>query len=247
MARLSGDPAAILRRLLGAAPEAAEALTRAGLDLERDLLAQLAPGGTAAFFLAPTFEVAAVPRGPAELGMRNPFRSAHLALALSVKDDAQARTALERLARAAPALGLRSEPVTRAGRAAHRFTRGAAAVEVALDGRRLLIGGGPGRLEALLAGAGPSYAPPTEAARTALGPSANGAVLDLTQLVASFRALPPEAYGTGPDAFVMRSLAERVIDPAARLVAAALRVELSEAAAVLDLVVDARPLPEASR
>lgn len=245
VARLSGDPAALLRRLLAASPAAAEALARAGLDRERDLLAPLAPGAAAALVLAPTFEVATVSRGAAELGARDPFRAAQLALALSVKDEAQARAALERLARAAPALGVRSEPVTRAGRAAYRFTHGAAAVEVALDGRRLLLGGGPGRLEALLAGAGAGYAPPTEDARAALGPGANGAVLDLGQLVKSFRALPPEAYGSGPDAFVMRSLAERVVDPAARLAAAALRLELSEAAAVLDLVVDARPVPEA--
>jgi hypothetical protein len=62
--------------------------------------------------------------------------------------------------------------------------------------------------------------------------------------VASFRALPPAAYGTGPDAFVMRSLAERVVEPASRLVAASLRVSLAEGAARLDLTVDARP-PEA--
>ncbi len=243
MARLSGDPAALLRRLLDAAPPVAEALARAGLDRERDLLAPLAPGAVVALVLAPTFEVAAVSRAATELGARDLFRFAHLALALSVKDEAQARAALERLARAAPALGVRSEPVTRRGRTAYRFTRGATAIEVSLDGRRLLVGGGPGRLEALLTGVGAGYAPPTEAARAALVPGANGAVLDLRQLVASFRALPSEAYGSGPDAFVMRSLAERVIDPAARLVAAAFRLELHEAAAVLDVVVDAPPVP----
>jgi len=246
VARLSGDPAAVLRRLLDAEPAAAAALARAGLDRERDLLAPLAPGAAAALVLAPTFEVAAVSRGAAELRAQDPFRSAQLALALFVKDEAQAKAALERLARAAPVLGMKSEPLARAGgRPAFRFSRGAAALEVALDGHRLLLGGGPGRLEALLAGAGPAYAPPTEAARAALGPDTTGAVLDFGQLVKSFRALPAEAYGSGPDAFVMRSLAERVVDPAARLAAAALRLELSESAAVLELVVDARPVPEA--
>src|SRR6266568_4922748 len=110
VARLSGDPAAVLRRLLDAEPAAA-ALARAGLDRERDLLAPLAPGAAAALVLAPTFEVAAVSRGAAELRAQDPFRSAQLALALFVKDQAQAKAALERLARAAPVRGMKSEPL----------------------------------------------------------------------------------------------------------------------------------------
>ncbi len=235
--RFEGDLATVARRALPVGQVAAP-LARAGLDLERDLLPLLAPGATAALALAPTFQVAAVSRG-GEAMAADPFQLVHLAAVLHVRDAGRAEALLDRLQRAGPRLGL---AVARQGHAPRwRVAHGAAALDVALAGDRLLVAGGPGRLDALLAGTGPAYAPPTDAARAALSGGAAGGVLDLERLVASFRALPAAAYGTGPDAFVMRSLADRVIDPASRLVAAAARLDLGQAAATVDLVVDARP------
>jgi hypothetical protein len=244
--RLAGDPAPLLRRALAAAPSMQGALTRAGLDAERDLLAWLAPGAVAALALAPSFDVAAVSRSARGVVSSDPFRLVLLTAALAVADEAQARAALERLARAAPALGLVATPRAGASRPGWRFARGALAIDVAIDGRRLLLAGGPGRLEAALAGGAGRYAAPTADARAALAGGATGLVIDLGQLVAAFRALPPTAYGSGPDAFVMRSLAERVIDPAARLVAASARASMTPEGARLDLVVEARR-PEVAR
>jgi hypothetical protein len=59
------------------------------------------------------------------------------------------------------------------------------------------------------------------------------------KLVAAVRALPDEAFGTGPSGFVMRSLVERVVEPAARLAAISLHADLADGALVLGLEVEA--------
>ena len=69
--------------------------------------------------------------------------------------------------------------------------------------------------------------PPREAA---LAGGLGGVALDAPRLVAAVRALPDEAFGGGPSGFVMRSLVERVVEPAARLTAVSLRAELAEGA-----------------
>jgi hypothetical protein len=245
--RSAADPAVLARRALPwLAPASATALARLGLDPQRDVFDLLAPGIALSLSLAPTFEVAAVSRGAAELGVSDPFRLVHLAAVLEVKDPARVEATLDRLARSGPELGV-AVARQRAGAPGWRVAHGGAEVRVALDGNRLLVAGGPGRLEALLAReGGPAYAPPSDTARAALRGGVAGAVLDLGQLVTSFRALPQQAYGTGPDAFVMRSLAERVVDPASRLSAASLRIDLAGEAARAELVVEARS-PEAAR
>lgn len=241
--RFDGDVAAVARRVLPLAA-AAGALRRAGIDLEREALALLAPGVAAALRVAPTFQVSTVSRAT-DLVASDPFQLAHLSAVLHVKDAGAAAALLDRLARAGGRAGI---SVQREGSGAPprwRIAHRGATLDVALDGERLLVAGGAGRLQALIAAGAPPYTPPTDAARTALGTGAAGAVLDPGRLVASFRALPQEAYGTGPDAFVMRSLVDRVIDPASRLVAASVRLDLAEAAATIDLTVEARP-PESA-
>jgi hypothetical protein len=238
--RYEGDLPTVARRVLPLSGAAA-ALRRSGMELERDLLGLLAPGAAAAVSLAPTFEVAAASRA-SQLGAGDPFRLVHVVAALEVKDGERTAAALDRLARSATALGLTASAPGAGGPVRRwRFARGAAELELALEGRRLLVGGGAGRLDALLAGAGPAYAAPSEASRRALSGGAAGGVVDFGRLVASFRALPPQAYGTGPDAFVMRSLADRLVEPASRLVAASARLDLADGAAVVDLTVEARP------
>jgi hypothetical protein len=118
------------------------------------------------------------------------------------------------------------------------------------EGSRVIAAGGaPGRLDALrarLAGAGEGFAPPTEAARAALSGGLGGAAIDVARLVASVRALPPEAFGTGPSGFVLRSMVNRLVDPAERLLAVSARAELEDAALVVSLEAEARPRPGAS-
>jgi hypothetical protein len=238
-AHSGADPTVVARRLAWALPEGARAsLARAGLDLERDLADVFAPGAALGVALAPTFEVAAVSRRGIEAAERDPFRLVHLAAVLEVKDAARAQALLAKLARAAPALGLEAD--ARGAASTFRAARGAAELSLALDGKRLLVAGGAGRLDALLGRGSAGYAAPTPGARAALEGGAVATVLDFGRLVRSFRALPPQAYGTGPDAFVMRSLAERVVDPASRLAAASLRLDVTEGAVRADLVVEAR-------
>jgi hypothetical protein len=108
----------------------------------------------------------------------------------------------------------------------------------ALEGDRLLLAGGAGRLEAMRAGGG--WRPPTEASRAALDSGGAAAALDFGRLVGSFQALPPEVFGTGPDGFVLRALADRFLEPASHLAAASLRLEVLPAAARVDLEIEAR-------
>jgi len=231
-ARFGGDPSALGRRLsYGLPPRLAAELQRAGFDLRADLFDLLAPGAALGLSLAPTFDVGAVARG-AEAA-RDPFRQVQLSAALRVRDGARLRAALDRLARTRGA-GV----APRAGGAPGWSLRlGGGVLDVQLAEERLWVASGAGRLEALVAGRG--YQPPTSTAIAALGTGGAGAVLDVAAFVRSFRALPEEAYGTGPDQFVMRSLADRVVEPAARLRALSLRVEVLPAAARLDLDLEA--------
>ncbi len=111
--------------------------------------------------------------------------------------------------------------------------------------RRLIVaaGGRPGRIDALLgrlAGDAPGWKAATPTAEAALAGGLGGVALDAPRLVAAIRALPDEAFGGGPSGFVVRSLVERVIEPAARLTAISLRAELTEGALLFSVDVEAR-------
>ncbi|HEY6099496.1 MAG TPA: hypothetical protein VIW03_08705, partial [Anaeromyxobacter sp.] len=124
-----------------------------------------------------------------------------------------------------------------------RTPTGEIAWRVDPDGHRIAAAGGrPGRLEALLArnGGAPGWRAPTEAAESALSGGLGGAVLDVARLVAAVRAMPEEAFGTGPSGFVMRSLVDRLVEPASRLAAVSFRADLAEGALLLALEVEAR-------
>jgi hypothetical protein len=182
--------------------------------------------------------MAAVSGGVAEAA-RDPFRLVHLAAVARVRDPQGLRAGLERLARSGPALGVKVAARPLAGGSPSWSARiGGGQLAWALDGDRLLLAGGSGRLEALRSGRG-GWKPPTAASGEALASGGAGAVLDFGSLVRSFRALPPEAFGTGPDGFVLRSLADRFLEPASHLAAASLRLEVLPAAARIDLEIEA--------
>jgi hypothetical protein len=120
-------------------------------------------------------------------------------------------------------------------------------VAVTLAGQRLLVSAGPtGGLDALAArGAGPGWRPPTPAAAEALAGGLGGLVLDGANLVKAVKALRPEAFGSGPDAVVARSLAEKLTAPGAGGTVS-LRADLPAGALRLALEVELAP-PEPAR
>lgn len=236
-ARFDGDPAALGRRISYLLPPRLGAwLRQSGLDLRRDLFDLLAPGAWLALSVAPTFRMDQVARGADPSA--DPFRLVHLGAAARVRDPGRLRAALDRASRAAsPGRPARPRPD---GIPTWSVPLGGGALDLGLRGDQLLVGGGPGRLEALLVPPGPGFAAPTPASRAALERGV-GAAVSFGALVRSIRALPPEAFGTGPDGFVMRALADRFLDPAARLSAASGRLEVLPGAARLLLTVEAAP------
>ena len=94
-------------------------------------------------------------------------------------------------------------------------------------------GGLPPLLTRLKAG-GRGFEPPPGMAG-ALAGGLGGLVLHGDNLVAALQALPPSAYGSGPDAVVGRSLVEKVIQTLGQGAAVALRADLPEGALKLTL------------
>ena len=249
-----GDPAALGRKLvpLVPAPDRARLAAR-GVDLQRDLFDVLAPGAALALSLSPRLALGDLDEATARA---DPLRVVELEAVLPLKPGATA--AAERLAAAlqppAPAHASRPRRPSPSSPAAARSPRandgriatpsGEIAWRLEPDlGRLLLAGGAPGRLEALearLAGGGAAFAPPTAEAREALSGPLGGGVLDVQRLVASVRALPDDAFGTGPSGFVVRSVVDRFLEPAARLAAVSGSAQLAADALVVTVDVEAR-------
>ncbi len=239
--RWGGDPIEPGRRLLARLPpRAAAALAKAHVDPERDLLANLQPGAAASVSLAPSFTFAQFSSPTFNLRRFDPFRLVTLEVLARVKDPARARAFIARLSEAAPRWGAKLTAHTGpSGATTWTLSYGAGQVAWSLSGDRLSVAGRASRLEPLeRRGAG--YRPPTASSRAALESGVGGAVLDVERLVGAVRSLPDEAYGTGPNGFVMRSLAERFLEPASRLRAASLQFDLATGAAIVDVEIEGR-------
>jgi len=243
--RWGGDLAALGRKAIPFLPARIEAGLRAArIDLAGELLEALQPGAALSVSLAPSFTLAEFSSPSLDLGRSDPFRLVELEALFRVRDAERARAFFARVGQAAPRwnarLASRPEP---GGATAWTLSYGRGELAWSLAGDRLAVAGGAGRLEGLekrLAAASGGYEPPTSAAKGALEGGVGGAVLDVENLLESIQALPQEAYGTGPNAFVMRSLADRFLEPASRLRAASLRLDLLPGAALVDLEIDGR-------
>jgi hypothetical protein len=161
---------------------------------------------------------------------------------LPVKDPVAAEAVSARLVGAGAPRGKRAPAAAPDG--VHRVRTGSGELAWRVDAvahRIVAAGGAPGRLEALearLAG-GEGFRPPTQDAQGALSGGLGGAVLVPPRIVAAVRAMPEEAFGTGPSGFVMRSLVDRFLEPASRISALSLEAHLAEGALVLALEVEA--------
>lgn len=240
-ARWDGDFAALGQKLVPmVSPRDRAGLERRGLDLQRDLFSVLAPGGAVALALPSRLALGEL---TADAVRADPLRALEFEAVLPVRSRPDAAAALERLARATGAprgrgRGHADDGVVRlrtpSGEIGWRLEPGA--------GRLVVAGGRPGRLDALLArlaGAEPGWKARTPTAAAALAGGLGGVALDAPRLVAAVRALPDEAFGGGPSGFVMRSIVERAVEPAARLAAVSLRAQLAPGALRLDLEVEA--------
>ena len=246
--RWSGDPAEAARRLEPWYPPAVkQALAAQRLDPVTTLAPAFGPAAAVSLALAPSFTLTDFSSPRFDLRRVDLFSFVHLDAALPVRNAAALRTFLSRLQKAGPRLSLKVVP---RGPAAEptgwTLSWGKAQLGLSLSGGRLLVSGGAPRLAALEArmGGGEAYSAPSPASRTALTTGLGGAVLDVEHLARSVEALPEEAYGTGPNAVVMRSLVNRYLEPATAISAVALRLELAPGAALLDLDVDGRSEPK---
>lgn len=234
-ARFDGDFATLGGKLVPVLPAAERSrLAARGIELERDLFGLLAPGGAVALSLSPRLDLAGLTAGAVRA---DPLRALEFEALLPVKDAQAAEAASARLALAVHARR-GADGVQRL-----RTPSGEIAWRVDVASRRVAAAGGrPGRLDALLArkADGDGWRPPPGAAAGALEGGLGGAVIDPGRVVAAVRAMPEQAFGTGPSGFVMRSLVERLLEPASRLAAVSFRAHLAEGALVVALDVAAR-------
>lgn len=253
-ARFDGDFTALGRKLVPLLPARERArLAARGVDPQRDVFDLLAPGGAAALSLPPNLDLAAVSEDAVRA---DPLLVARFEAVLPVKDPAAAVALSEKLAphRSARAKPPRGGPRGAAASgpapgdpATWRIETPSGEIAWTVDagaGRIVMAGGPAGSLDALrarLGGEGPGFDPPARRAAAALRGGLGGAVLDPRKLVASVRALPDDAFGTGPSGFVVRSVVDRFLEPAARLSAISLQAELAEGALLLELDVEAGP------
>ena len=236
--RWDGDFAALGHKLVPLVPEQdRDWLAKRGVDLERDVFGVLGPGGVGALTLSPRLPANGLTSG---MLRADPLRALEVEAVVPALPGAE--VAAERIARAIAGRPPRAgaNGITRV-----RTPSGEIAWKVEDRGARLVLAvGRPGRLDALLArlaAGAPGWKAPTAASAAALEGGLGGAILDVPRLVAAVRALPDEAFGGGPSAFVMRSLLERFLDPASRLAAISLRADLAEDALLLSLDVEAAP------
>jgi hypothetical protein len=247
--RWDGDPSALGRLLAARLPEADRRwLADRGFDPQRDLVDLLAPGAAASISLSPRFDLSDF----SPVAVRaDPLRLATFELAAEVKDEAAAARALARLPALVAAL---VEPVGKplpatvdpSGRAG-RIPMASGELAWRLEGRRLrLAGGPPGALEELLARRA-GFAPPTRDAAAALSGGLGGGVLLPRRLARSVRALPEEAFGTGPYGFVVRGIVDRYLEALEAVEAVSVRAELSGAALLVEARAEVPPRPGGKR
>ena len=244
LARWGADPAEAARRLEPwYPPELRKAFAAQKLDPVTGLAPAFGPGAAASLALAPTFSFADFSSPRLDPKRVDPFGLFQIDAVIPVKDATVLRAFLVRLQKSGPKLSLKVVP---RGPAAEptgwTLQWGKAQLGLALAGGRLLVAGGAPRLAALEARAAGAagYPPPTPAAKEALTTGLGGAVLDVTNLARSVEALPGEAYGTGPNGVVMRSLVNRYLEPAGSVATVALRLDLVPGAVLVDLDVDGK-------
>jgi hypothetical protein len=223
--RLGLQPAEVLRqaRRIPEIAEAIDALAAGGADPLREIAPALAPGAAVTLALSPSAKLSAlVDYGILDWRRRSPFESVQLLALAKVADEPRLSAALESLAKALPAAGARVTRMPDGWQVRYAGGEGPRFGLATVAGQKILwlAGGYGGRdLNAILATARDPSPP------AVLGQEEGAAVrVDLAALAARVRSLPEATYGTGPQAYVARSLVGQIVQPlsAVRVTASAI-------------------------
>ena len=203
--RLGLAPAELLRQL---DPIASVHFLRQHLDgADADFVAALQPGAALSLGPAKDINVGAAMDYGLDFSRRSPFDTVQLVALARTSDRPRALKALERLAQKLPALGALVERKGDDFQVTYGPGLRGARFGIRKDGLAYLLGGAGLAPDELRATAKPANA-------SALWTDAGAALeLDLGKLAASVQLLPDSAYGSGPQAYVARSLVSQVIEP----------------------------------
>lgn len=214
VARTATDAATLWPMVQAVVPgQVLSQLVRAGVRVNESL-ANFKPGAALSLALAPHPDLGRLPSfDPRET---NPFAYVNLAALARVKEPAQTAQSLAELQRFGGVLGLtlqrRDVGKTPVYVVTYPLGEGAS---FALDGERLAITGGAGRMAPLLArtpGAGVALPPELKASFDAAGLAA---YLDVGRAVQTLRAIPDSAYGLG--GFAIKAALTRWLDAISEL------------------------------
>ncbi|HWE23617.1 MAG TPA: hypothetical protein VG496_06720, partial [Myxococcales bacterium] len=206
VARLGLKPADVLRELKRL-PEIADLSARLGDEVSNEIAAALLPGAALSIDLAPHANLAAlVDFGLTDWQRRSPLETIQIVALAPAGDRGRLERALETAARALPKVGARA---TRSGSGWQvRYAAG--------EGPRFGIRDLGGEPVAYLVGGGIAPEQLGEASqRAAVVEQDAGASLlvDFGKLAAHVGALPESSYGSGPQAYVARSVVGQVLEP----------------------------------
>jgi hypothetical protein len=189
-----------------------DALAAGDIDPLRDIAPALAPGAAIAIALSPTAKLSAVvDYGILDWRTRSPFESLQLVALAPVADEARLSRALQSLAKALPKAGAEVQRTSDGWQVRYAGGEGPRFGLATVAGQKVawLAGGfGSRDLGAILAAARDPSLPPV------LAQDPGAAVrIDLGALAARVRSLPDSTYGTGPQAYVARSVVGQIIEP----------------------------------
>lgn len=221
IARAGLQPAEVLREARRV-PELDQLVAQIGEPVAQEIAASLLPGAVVSVGLSPHANLGTVVDfGFLDWRRRSPFETFQVVALAPVGDEKRLQRALTNVAATLPKLGAKATSVVSASVHADTFVAGWKVRYPAGPGPEFGIARLYGKtVVAYLIGGGIEIDdlkedPPTV---PALGQDAGAAVLlDLGKLAEKVRGLPETAYGSGPQAYVARSLVSQVVDPLAPL------------------------------